>query len=109
MSLKRIYIKAFFRHFMIVMMLFAMGIQPITQMLALVTDFTYELVEVDSEEDTDKEEKQEDDHKDNKLKLQIVSPFDHSHYSIAVSNDTNNSLICYGFDMEIPIPPPDVV
>ncbi len=104
MNLYRKNILMFFKSLPILVVLFAIVIQPLAQTISFFTDSSYGLVQVDDEENVEKEEQQED----GKNELQILSVHNHSlKYDIGLS--TYSSQKMYGsFYIEILIPPPDV-
>ncbi len=95
--------------YLIVLIIFSMMImQSVAPTLAVFFDTTYELVQIDIEEDLDEKEKQEDS-KENKVKVLFVDSYA-THYNTAMISiygtpvSMRNSII-----IEIPIPPPDVI
>ncbi|WP_101450723.1 hypothetical protein [Aquimarina sp. MAR_2010_214] len=84
-------------------------LQSIVETITLFTNDNIELVEVDWEEDSDEEEKQEDDCKDEKNEVKILNSYDR-HFIYASQRSCYQVIqLLSDFDLEIPIPPPEQV
>ncbi|WP_143273598.1 hypothetical protein [Aquimarina sp. MAR_2010_214] len=79
-------------------------IQPLAQTFSLLSDSHYGLVEVDDEENIEKEEQQED--KKNELQILNLCNY-HLEYGIRFSTYSSQNMYC-SLHMEILIPPPDM-
>ncbi|WP_025663084.1 hypothetical protein [Aquimarina megaterium] len=100
---------SFIKYGSFIIVLVGMLLQPIVQTITLFTNDDIELVEVDWEEDSDEEEKQEDDCKYEKNELKILNSYDR-HFIYASEHSCYQVLQPhYDFDLEIPIPPPEQV
>ncbi|WP_159025470.1 hypothetical protein [Aquimarina sp. Aq78] len=103
MNLYRKNILMFFKSLPVSVILFAVVIQPLAQTISFFTDSSYGLVQVDDEENVEKEEQQEE----GKNELQILSVYIHSlKYGIGLSTYSSQNMYCSLY-IEILIPPPD--
>lgn len=99
---------SYYKHLVILIIFSMMMMQSVAPTLAIFFDTTYELVQIDREEDLDEKEKQEDS-KENKVKVLFTESYA-THYN-------TNMISVYGtpvsmrnsVTIEIPIPPPDVI
>ena len=102
-------IRTYFKYLTVAVVFFAMIIQPLTQVAALILDSNYEIIIVDSEETTDEEELQEKDNEDEKNEIKLISPFqDHDFGEPIRLRFASRFLLFNTFDMKIHIPPPDL-
>ncbi|GGX24426.1 hypothetical protein [Aquimarina muelleri] len=89
--------------------LFGMLLQPISKTITFFAEDSFELVEVDMEEDLEEEGKQEDDSVDEKIKLQILSFYNISFAYLLYGSYRKKLQPLRDFNLEIPIPPPELV
>lgn len=97
------------RQLAFITILCTMVAQPLMQTIVLLGNFNYELADFEKGEGSDDEEKQEDDSKDKKIELQIVSPSTHRYIYDDTTLDYLKQNFKWNFSLEIPIPPPEQV
>ncbi len=102
MNMKLSHIISFSKHFAIIIVLYAIVVQPVTQALDLLSQAEYELVNIDLEEDSSEDEFEKED-KNKKIATQL--PYKYPTYIQKFKDYNNNNLLCK-FLQEILIPPP---
>lgn len=105
MSLEKANIRFVFAHFGCAVLVCAVLLQSLPQAIVFFTDSGFELKL--TQYDGEKESEQEEDNKDKKIEMLVLSPY-HHRFSFAGENFTLDILEPHGdFSMEIPIPPPE--
>lgn len=108
MNIKAIHISSIFRHFIFIMVLFSMLLQPLSLVVELMLDTDHtEYAQFDGEEESDEKENQENEFEDeiikvsdtNTYKVRSLEDIEISAYKISQPN--------WDFNIEIPIPPPE--
>lgn len=108
MIYKHSHIFNIFKHISFVLVLCVLILQPITEAFSSFSDVNYELVDIDWEDDTDKEEKEGKSEQKKKIEPQFVN-----------ANTSYSDLYKYAFhyyiqrlklsnNLEILIPPPEL-
>ncbi|WP_062062360.1 hypothetical protein [Aquimarina longa] len=98
---------SFIKRTIFISILLGILLQTIVQNVTFFTDNSYELVEVDIEEDSDEEGKEEDDNKDEKIELQVLSHYQLNFAYITECSSYQLLQPLWDFNLEIPIPPPE--
>lgn len=92
-----------------IVVIYAIVIQPAVQTFSFFSQYHYELMDLEGDEDTNKEEKQEDDSRDEKIDFDNVNTnYNQYPYNQGSSSYINPKLL-WNFNQEIPIPPPERV
>jgi hypothetical protein len=87
-----------------------MIMQPIAQILGILTNSAYELIQVNDEENTDEKENQKDDNKDEEIKFPLLSFCnDYKSYGNDCSFLISDHSLYGSFYLEVLIPPPDMI
>lgn len=102
-------ILSFIRYSVFFTILFGMLLQPTAKTIAFFAEDGFELVELGMEEDSDEEGSQEDDSKDEKMELQVLNSHQVNFAYLSKSSCYKVLQSLWDFDLEIPIPPPELV
>ncbi len=97
------------KHSFLLLVVISMFSQACVNSLALNTDYNLEIVETNSEDDSDKEERVENDAETKKSELQVTIA--HSCVFTNLLKTENFKILHFfsNFKLKIPLPPPDVV
>lgn len=85
----------------------AMMIQPTIQSLAYLNNQDFELVEMDTEENSNEKESQEEDSIDENTELELSSPHYNPNMLIKKSSIFGKQHLKWDFTLETHIPPPE--
>lgn len=86
----------------------AMMIQPTMQSFAYLNNQGFELVELDSEENSNEKENQEEDSKEKKVEFQVLDICDQYLHYVALQNSHKIQVRFTNIIKDIPSPPPDL-
>ncbi len=92
-----------------VLVIFSLALKPVFNTLILFDDYSIELTDLDNEKETDSEDKSEEDSKDEKIELQIVQTNYNINTDLNQILSTFKTLHVLSYDIEILIPPPEIV
>ena len=112
MNIKAIHISSIFRHFIFIMVLFAMLLQPLRLVVELMLDVDHtEYAQFDGEEESDEKE---NEHEENEFEDEIIKVSDTNTYKVRTLEDIEISTYKilqpnWDFNIEIPIPPPQLL
>ena len=86
---------------------FTLLIQPMIQSFACFEEQDFELVDIDTEKDSNEKENQEEDSKDKKIELQCLSSYYDANLFIKKSSLFGEQYLKWDFTLETHIPPPE--
>ena len=109
MILEHLNIQEFVRRFLSLCVVLAMLVPTVLHAVVIVTEseYTYDLMVLDNQEESEKEEKQENDTKNEKIEMQILSSDEHDFLCAAKHAISKPLDAASDHILEIPFPPPE--
>lgn len=102
-------IMSYLKRLVLTMVLSAILLQLSAQTVAFLSDsdYQFELVGFDGQEESEQEEKQDDDSKDEKIEIQVLDSYNDLFSFLSERSSYNPLESLWNFSMDIPIPPPE--
>lgn len=90
-------------------LVYALAVQPTIRSIHNLFDEDLELIIADLDKDSEEEENKEEEIKDDKIELQLSSSEVQDCSIACQSLKTFENILYRNFDLEIPIPPPELI